>query len=207
MINILNIASNANESTADTLEVVRLGSDATFLVPYTLDSEKVPVHFMDYPSCRGYVKCNNLDNEPCALCRIGSGRQDRLVMPFWSPIDRCIKVLQMSTTMSPTSLLTQIQNALADFEFDNNLVLLTLTKPTSTTFNVSAQPVPDKAKLGLDALARVLEDRPEADLTSTVRSMTNAQLLDIPEVYNQADLLGLVESCTSTPNEVFQISD
>ncbi len=50
------------------LAVLRIDGNERLLIPFTTSMVRCPLHFLDYPTLRGYVHCNGRD---CLLCQIG----------------------------------------------------------------------------------------------------------------------------------------
>ncbi|MGH9038461.1 MAG: hypothetical protein ACRD0O_22110, partial [Acidimicrobiia bacterium] len=61
-------------------EEVRLDQNDRLLVPFTTSVERVSTHFLDYPSLRGYVRCNG---PGCLLCRLGRKVDHRDLWPVY----------------------------------------------------------------------------------------------------------------------------
>lgn len=106
-VNLLDVA--AAETAESLLEVVRLGSDETAIIPFTADSEAVDLHYCSETEINSYVICNGPD---CVLCRIGRKRDQRLLLPVYLPASGCIGILPVSRSLRPFALLPQISNVL-----------------------------------------------------------------------------------------------
>lgn len=106
-VNLLDVA--AAEAAESLLEVVRLGSDETAIIPFTADSEAVDLHFCSETEINSYVVCNGPD---CVLCRIGRKRDQRLLLPVYLPAAGCVGILPVSRSLRPFALLPQISSVL-----------------------------------------------------------------------------------------------
>jgi hypothetical protein len=106
-VSLLDVA--AAESIEQPLEIVRLGSDETAIIPFTADSEEVDLHYCAETEISSYVLCNGDD---CVLCHIGRKRETRLLLPVYLPVAGCIGILPVSKTLRPYSLLPQLSNIL-----------------------------------------------------------------------------------------------
>lgn len=106
-VNLLDVT--AAEKAEPLLEVVRLGSDETAIIPFTADSVAVDLHYCPETEINSYVNCNGPN---CVLCGIGRKREQRLLLPVYMPAAGCVGILPVSRSLRPYALLPQISNVL-----------------------------------------------------------------------------------------------
>ncbi len=99
---------------------VRLDANGKILIPFTTSVVETQVHYLGYPSIRGYVRCNGPD---CALCRIGRRPDERDLLPVYGVIGKRVGVLPVSPSMRPGALRTQVLPVLRQLQ-DQRLVTI-----------------------------------------------------------------------------------
>src|SRR5688500_13109683 len=72
------------------LAPVRLDSNERLLLPFTTAMTRLPLHFLDFPMYRGYVRCNEPD---CVLCQSGRQKEQRDLLPIYDVVERLVGVL------------------------------------------------------------------------------------------------------------------
>jgi hypothetical protein len=153
------------------LEVVRLESSETIVVPFTADHETVHLHYCKESEIGGYVLCNGDD---CVLCEIGRERVERRLLPVYLPVTACVAVLPISPSCRPGALRPQILPILGSAKRVALLIRkLSDNKYVVTTRNLTAG-LDDGAKLIKDFSRRW--DAEEVSLASTYAKWSNSDL-------------------------------
>ena len=173
-VNLLDVATA--ESNESLLEVVRLGSDETAIIPFTADSEAVDLHYCSETEINSYVICNGPD---CALCRIGRKRDQRLLLPVYLPAAGRVGILPVSRSLRPFALLPQISNVL---KADKPMVMF-VTRD-GAKYIVSTAELQKDVDGGEATIRRFLDDYEAGlyDLTSVYPRIDNEQLAAVEEI-------------------------
>ena len=90
---------------ASQVELIRVDANEKMLAPFTCDIVRVEVHYLDFPSCRGYFWCNGKD---CIMCRIGRKKESRDLWPVYAIVDRQVGVLPISPSTRQNALRPQL---------------------------------------------------------------------------------------------------
>lgn len=182
-VNLLDVT--AAESVESLLEVIRLGSDETAIIPFTADSEGVDLHYCSETEINSYVVCNGTD---CLLCRIGRKRDQRLLLPVYLPSAGCIGILPVSRSLRPFALLPQISNVL---KAEKPMVMfITRDGAKYTVSTVELQKDVD----GGEAVIKRFRDDYEAglhDLSTVYPIIDNEQLASVEEISRMMTLKGV----------------
>ena len=173
-VNLLDVA--AAEPGESLLEVVRLGSDETAIIPFTADSEAVDLHYCSETEINSYVICNGPD---CVLCRIGRKRDQRLLLPVYLPASGNVGILPVSRSLRPFALLPQISNVL---KADKPMVMF-VTRD-GAKYIVSTAELQKDVDGGEAAIRRFLDGYEAGlyDLTSVYPRIDNEQLAAVEEI-------------------------
>jgi hypothetical protein len=171
------------------LAEVRLDPSERLLIPFTTDIVEAQVHYLDFPSLRGYVACNG---DGCLLCRVGQRADARDLLPVYDPLARAVAVLPVSPSMRPGALRPQLFPVLARLKADSR-VLLVVRKPDRTHHEVTLQELPGDADAGEDQVADFLEayEAGGIDLGAVYPRLTNVQLAAVPELAAAMKLRGV----------------
>jgi hypothetical protein len=182
-VNLLDVA--ASDSTESLLEVVRLSSDETAIIPFTADSQKVALHYCRETEINGYVICNG---DTCALCKIGKKLEERYLLPVYLPGKECVGILPVSPSLRPYSLLPQILNVL---KAEKPMVMF--VKRDVAKFTVSTGELPDDVDGGEAEIKRFQEDQEagKEDFSSVFPRIDNEQLSGIEEISKMLKLKGI----------------
>jgi len=182
-VNLLDVT--ATESTESLLEVVRLGSDETAIIPFTADSESVDLHYCSETEINGYVICNGSD---CLLCRIGRKRDQRLLLPVYLPAAGCIGILPISRSLRPFALLPQISNVL---KAEKPMVMFVTRE--GAKYTISTAELQKDVDGGEAAIKRFLDDDQAGvlDLTTVYPRVDNEQLANVEEIGRMMALKGV----------------
>jgi hypothetical protein len=174
---------------ATVLREVRLDGSTRLLVPFTHTVEEVEVHYLEYPSLRGYCRCNG---PQCTLCRIGRNRESRDLLPVYDPVAREVVVLPVSPSLRPGALKPQLMHVLEQVK-NNKSLLVTVRKPDRATFSVTVTPLPENADDGCDVILDFLQkyDSGGCELCSIYSLLGNQQLAVIPEIVSTLRTLGM----------------
>src|SRR5262249_19640382 len=133
-------------------EELRLDANERLAIPFTTSVEEVAVHYLDYPSLRGYVRCHGTG---CLLCRIGRQPDVRDLLPVYHVIGQARAVLPISPTLPPQALKPQLLPALQRLKAGER-VLLALRKIDKLRYSVTTLPLTDDADDGADQVADFL---------------------------------------------------
>jgi len=182
-VNLLDVA--AAEPGESLLEVVRLGSDETAIIPFTADSEAVDLHYCSETEINSYVICNGPD---CVLCRIGRKRDQRLLLPVYLPASGNVGILPVSRSLRPFALLPQISNVL---KADKPMVMF-VTRD-GAKYIVSTAELQKDVDGGEATIRRFLDDYEAGlyDLTSVYPRIDNEQLAGVEEIGRMIVLKGV----------------
>jgi hypothetical protein len=182
-VNLLDVV--AAEATESMLEVIRLGSDETAIIPFTGDSEAVDLHYCSETEINSYMICNG---PSCVLCRIGRKRDQRLLLPVYLPAAGCVGILPVSRSLRPFALLPQISNVLKA----NKPMVLFVTRE-GAKYTVSTAELQKDVDGGEIAIRRFLDDY-EAGLhvlADVYPRIDNEQLANVEEIARMMSLKGI----------------
>ena len=182
-VNLLDVA--AGESVESLIELIRLGSDETAIIPFTADSEKVDLHYCPETEINGYMVCNGPD---CILCRIGRKRDQRLLLPVYLPAAGCVGILPVSRSLRPYALLPQISNVL---KAEKPMVMFVTREVAKYT--VSTVELQKDVDGGEVVIKRFLDDY-EADLhdfSTVYPRIDNEQLASVEAIGQMMALKGI----------------
>jgi hypothetical protein len=182
-VNLLDLA--VTESVESNLEVVRLGSDETAILPFTASGESVDIHYCSETEINSYVVCNGPD---CVLCRIGRKKDPRLLLPVYLPIAGCVGILPVSQSFRPHALLPQILNVL---KAEKPMVMF-LTRD-GAKYIVSTVDLPKDVDGGEAVIKRFVEDYEAGlhDLTSVYPKIDNEYLANVPGISRSMSFKGI----------------
>lgn len=182
-VNLLDLA--AAEVAESLLEVVRLGSDETAIIPFTADSEAVDLHYCSETEINSYVVCNGPD---CVLCRIGRKRDQRLLLPVYLPAAGCVGILPVSRSLRPFALLPQISNILKA----GKPMVMFVTRE-GAKYTVSTAELQEDVEAGETAIRRFLDDYEGGlhVLAAVYPSIDNEQLASVEEISRMMSLKGV----------------
>jgi hypothetical protein len=162
------------------VEEARLDQNERLVVPFTTSVARTQVHYLNYPSLRGYVRCNG---GGCLLCKIGQRADVRDLWPVYDVVSQAVGVLAVPPNLRPQALKPQLTPVLARLAADERL-LLALKKIDGYRFAVAVLPLPEDADDGADKIAEFM-DRLEAgaiDLAGVYQQLSNSELAALPEV-------------------------
>ncbi|MCK9502452.1 MAG: hypothetical protein M0Q52_11560 [Lascolabacillus sp.] len=182
-INLLDVV--AGEAAESVLEVVRLGSDESAVIPFTADSEAVDLHYCPESEISGYVVCNGPD---CVLCRIGRKREQRLLLPVYLPAAGSVGILPVSRSLRPFALLPQISNVLKA----GKPMVMFVTRE-GAKYTVSTAELRKDVDGGEEAIKHFLDDS-EAGLhrlADVYPRIDNEQLASVEEIARMMALKGV----------------
>lgn len=182
-VNLLDVV--AAEAVESLLEVVRLGSDETAIIPFTADSEAVDLHYCSESEINSYVVCNGPD---CVLCRIGRKRDQRLLLPVYLPAAGCVGILPVSRSLRPFALLPQIFNVLKA----GKPMVMFVTRE-GAKYTVSTTELQKDLDAGETAIRRFLDDYEGGlhVLSAVYPSIDNEQLASVEEIARMMLLKGV----------------
>ena len=162
------------------LAEIRLDQNERLLVPFTTDVVEVQTHYLDYPSLRGYVRCNG---SGCLLCRVGRQPERRDLLPVYDVIGGAVGVLPVSPNLRPHGLRPQLTPVLRRLK-DNERVLIAVRKPDRGRYRVTPLPLPDGAADGAGKIAEFLKQfgAGAIDLSSIYQKLTDEELKAVPEI-------------------------
>jgi hypothetical protein len=182
-VNLLDVA--AGESVEPSLEVVRLASDETAIIPFTANSEEVDLHYCQETELNGYVICNG---NGCVLCRIGRKREERLLLPVYLPAKGCVGILPVSRSLRPFALLPQVTNVLK-----SEKPMVMFVARVGAKYSVSTAELPEDVDGGEAAIKQFHEDYEAGivNLSSVYPKIENEQLADVEEIGRMMALKGM----------------
>lgn len=184
LLALLDASTQSVGTSGPVLEVVRLGTDETPIIPFTSKGERVAVHYCAEPEINGYVQCNGTG---CALCKIGKRRDERLLIPVYLPAAAAVGVLPISPALRPHALFPQLAAVL---KADKPMVaFVSRDRDRYTVSTAAIGPDTDagdatiKAFLTEQAAGRI-------KLSSVMATFTNEQLAGVPAVARMLALRG-----------------
>jgi len=182
-INLLDVV--AGEAAESVLEVVRLGSDETAIIPFTGESEAVDLHYCPESEISGYVVCNGPD---CVLCRIGRKLEQRLLLPVYLPTTGSVGILPISRSLRPFALLPQILNVL---KAGKPLVMFVTRE--GAKYTVSTAELRKDVDGGEEAIKHFVDDSEAGlhNLADVYPRIDNEQLASVEEIARMMSLKGV----------------
>src|SRR5262245_17043423 len=162
------------------LTEIRLDQNERLVIPFTTSVGQAVIHYLDYPSFRGYVRCNGPD---CLLCKIGRQPDARDLLPVYDVVGRAVGVLAVSPNLRPHALKPQLTPVLRQLK-DNRRALVALRKLDKMRYNVETLPLPEDADDGAQAIAGFLAqfESGAIDLGAVYPQKSNEDLAEIPEI-------------------------
>jgi len=162
------------------LEEIRLTQNERLLIPFTSSIEEIDLHYLDYPSMRGYTRCNGAG---CLLCRIGRTTDKRDLLPVYDVISQTVGVLPVSPNIRPQALRPQLSPVMSKVA-SGAILLLAVQKLDNYRFSVTELPLQDGADDGAEKIAQFRErcDAGNVSLASIYQQMSNELLATLPEV-------------------------
>src|SRR4051812_11496006 len=100
-VNLIELWTPDLVDTCLALDLVRLDSNQTAVIPFTSDGTQVAIHYCDQGDSPGYVHCNGPD---CVLCRAGRKPDERVLLPVYLPAIQRVGVLAISPATAPGTL-------------------------------------------------------------------------------------------------------
>jgi hypothetical protein len=151
------------------------------------------VHFLDYPSVRGYVHCNG---PSCLLCQIGRKQDSKYLWPVYDVIDQAVGVLSIGPSLRPQALKPQLFPVLEQLQKGAGPLLLGIRKLDNWTYAVNVSLLPENAEDGAAKIAAFSErfQAGAADLTCIHPRLSNSDLAAIPEVITATIVKGIMVS-------------
>jgi hypothetical protein len=182
-VNLFDLA--AAESVESKLQVVRLGSDETAIIPFTAESYTVELHYCSETEINSYVHCNGPD---CVLCRIGRKLNQRQLLPVYLPTEGCVGILLVSGSFRPFALLPQILNVL---KAEKRMVMFVARD--GAKYTVSTAELHKDVDDGKSEIKRFLEDYEAGlhDLSTVYPTIENDQLASVGEIGQMIMLKGI----------------
>ena len=162
------------------LEEIRLDQNERLLVPFTTSVEEIGLHYLDYPSMPGYVRCIG---EGCLLCRIKRKKDQRDLWPVYDVIAQTVGVLAVAPNMRPQALRPQLISVMRRLKADERF-LLAIAKIDRYRFGVTSLPLNENADDGAEKIAHFVSQFEAAsiDLAGIYPQLSNEELAAIPEV-------------------------
>jgi len=167
------------------LELVRLDSNETAIIPFTPSGERVSIHFCEETEIYGYVQCNG---ESCILCRVGKKKEERVLIPVYLPTIDTIGVLPVSPSLRPHALFPQLRPLLKAAT-----LAVAFIKREGAKFTVSTRALPQDANGGEAVVKKFLGEREagRVDLKSVYQVIGNDQLAAVAEISRLMELKGI----------------
>jgi hypothetical protein len=183
--NKVNVLDMAAETVESLFEVVRLGSDETAIIPFTADSEEVPLHYCPETEINSYVVCSGHD---CVLCRIGRKRDQRLLLPVYLPAAGRIGILPLSKSLRPRALLPQISNILKAPK-----PMIAFVTRNGAQYTVSSAELNKDVDTGEAVIKSFLDDYAAGlhDLSNVYPRIENEQLAMVEQIARMMALKGI----------------
>ena len=170
------------------LSQVKLGRDETALVPFTLDTVPMTIHYCEEQEVRSYVACAG---SGCVLCKIGRGRDERLLLPVYVPLEQRVSVVLLSKSMRPQALLPQIVAHMKPAEEAGKRVVLFIRRlADNSSFTVNARHLRPGDDDGASLVKQFLADveARKVNLRSIVQHLTTEQLCAVGSIARMLEL-------------------
>lgn len=175
------------------LAVLRIDGNERLLIPFTTSMVRCPLHFLDYPTLRGYVHCNGRD---CLLCQIGRQPEVRDLWPVYDALDRVVGVLPISTNLRGQAMRPLITPVLRQLKEAREPMVIAIRRLDMARYDVRSFPLPadvDNGATVIQAFTRQMESS-SVDLAGVYPRMANDDLAGLPEVATALKLKGIVRS-------------
>jgi hypothetical protein len=171
------------------LAEIRLDQNERLVTPFTTSVVEAVIHYLDYPSFHGYVRCNRPD---CLLCKIGRQPDTRDLLPVYDVVSGAVGVLAVSPNLRPHALKPQLTPVLRQLK-DNQRVLVGLRKLDKMRYHVVTLPLPADADDGAQTIAGFLAqfESGAIDLGAIYPQKSNEDLAEIPEIATLVKLRGI----------------
>jgi hypothetical protein len=178
----------AGAAPAAELSLARLDASEHLFFPFTTVVGRVNVHYVDFPSLRGYVRCNRAG---CALCRIGRAAEIRDLWPVYDPLARAIVVIPVSPSQRPQALRPKLHSVLQRVKQSAAPVVVGIRR-IDQAFHVRVLDLPDGADDGRVVVSEFRKefDAGRVDLASVYQLLPDEELANLPEVATALRLLG-----------------
>lgn len=171
--------SEAGAATPETLAPVRVGSEEVLIVPFTTTAIPVDLHFLDFRSSRGYVRCHG---PGCLLCRVGRRPERRDLLPVYDVLGRSVSVLPIGTSLRPHALRPQLAPILRRAMGGERLIVSLRREDYKflVATLIRGEGVDDGA--GTIASFRSRFEAGQVDLAAVYPSLANEELAQVDEV-------------------------
>lgn len=176
------------ETTPTTLRLARLNANMQWFVPFTTTVARCRVHYLEYPSVRGYVRCNG---PGCVVCRIGRQCDERDLWPVYDALDGAVVVMAVSPSMRPQALRPRLLPVMHRIQKAAGPLVIGV-RQVDREHAVVVNDLPVGADDGADAV-RVFKaalDAGRIDLRSAYLTVPNEVLESVPEVRTALTLIG-----------------
>jgi hypothetical protein len=170
------------------LALARLDANEKLFVPFTTAVERVHVHYLDFLSFRGYVRCNGAG---CALCRIRRAADVRDLLPVYDPLARAIVVIPVSPSQRPQALRPKLHPVLHRVQRSDAPVVVGIRR-VDQAYHVSLYDLPDGADDGAVVVSEFRKqlDAGRVDLAAVYQQLPDEEIANLPEVATALQLLG-----------------
>ncbi len=175
------------------LALLRIDGNERLLIPFTTSMVRCPLHFLDYPTLRGYVHCNGTG---CLLCQIGRQPEVRDLWPVYDALDRVVGVLPISTNIRGQALRPLLTPVLRQLKEAKEPMVIAIRRLDMARYDVRSFALPadvDNGTTVIQAFTRQMESG-TVDLAAVYPRMANDELATLPEVATALKLKGIVRS-------------
>jgi hypothetical protein len=165
----------------DTLKLVKINMDATYLVCFTSDNSECNVHWVNDPELHGYVRCWKKN---CPLCEVGNAKKKQLLLPVYSLETNRIEVLGFSDSLKPYSVLSQLKYIFEGMELNKKLVLI-ISKDSEYTFQLKTKKLPKDLRNTVFPKIKAFKKRVDEEnikLCSVFQKRSRSQLKQIESI-------------------------
>jgi hypothetical protein len=181
------LAGPSGSLTSKSLNLLTIGNDEIPFILFTSQAVPRDIHYGKEPEIKGYFLCNG---EGCLYCLAGRKQERRLLIPVYSPTDKQVALLAVSSSERPRALLPQIRNILTS----GKRVVVFASRGEDYSYKLSTYDIPEDGEAGAESITEFMADQPgnELVLPSTYQRLTNDQLADIPGVRSALQLKGII---------------
>ena len=125
-----------------TLEIIRIGTDASFVSLFTEDAVPVAAHYLEATETWAgtYAQCTG---DGCPACRAGLTRTEYLLLPVVDRLDGAVKVQRMNRQKGPGKLLTELGQVLRLPNRDDLVIRITRNRNFVHKLEIEAETAPD----------------------------------------------------------------
>ena len=186
MSTTINILDIMDAEPTPSLDLIRFTENETAIIPFTTDVESIELHYCAESEIGRYVPCSG---DSCLLCKIGRGREPKLLLPVFLPTTKTIGVIPVGRSQRPYALLPQLHRVL---KAEKPMVAFVRREGYAKYF-LSTKELPEDADSGEEQIAQFEKDYEARKITlsSVYPHLDNHQLAQVTEIAALMTLKGI----------------